>query len=117
MKSIDLVKLSFNNPLLSFILDLDRIDPIVNDLLSESLLEEANQYENVRNWKVLTIEFIKWIEILLNGQEPQNLQSQQEECEYIKVMYRSLKEVWDRGRYQNKLKDDCSILEDTHTHP
>ncbi|PKK60065.1 hypothetical protein RhiirC2_762122 [Rhizophagus irregularis] len=31
-------------------------------------------------------------------------------------MYQSLKEVWDRGRYQNKLKDDCSILEDTHIH-
>ncbi|CAG8715785.1 5938_t:CDS:2, partial [Funneliformis caledonium] len=26
------------------------------------------------------------------------------------------KEVWDRGQYQNKLKDDCSILEDTHIH-
>ncbi|CAG8583055.1 17957_t:CDS:2, partial [Cetraspora pellucida] len=23
---------------------------------------------------------------------------------------------WDCGRYQNKLKDDCSILEDTHIH-
>lgn len=31
-----------------------------------------------------------------------------------KSIYR--KEVWDRGRYQNKLKDDCSILEDTHIH-
>ncbi|UZO29311.1 uncharacterized protein OCT59_022790 [Rhizophagus irregularis] len=85
MKSIDLAKLSFNNPLLSFILDLDRIDPIINDLIPKSLLEEASQYENVRNWKGFTTEFIK-------------------------------KEVWDRGRYQNKLKDDCSILEDTHIH-
>ncbi|CAI2177611.1 12408_t:CDS:2, partial [Funneliformis geosporum] len=116
MKSIDLAKLSFNNPLLSFILDLDRIDPIINDLIPKSLLEEASQYENVRNWKGFTTEFIKWIDSLLNGQEPQNLERQQEECEYIKIMYRSLKEVWDRGRYQNKLKDDCSILEDTHIH-
>ncbi|CAB4402425.1 unnamed protein product [Rhizophagus irregularis] len=88
MKSIDLAKLSFNNP----------------------------QYENVQNWKGFTTEFIKWIDSLLNGQEPQTLERQQEECEYIKIMYQSLKEVWDRGRYQNKLKDDCSILEDTHIH-
>ena len=90
MKSIDLAKLSFNNPLLSFILDLDRIDPIINDLIPKSLLEEASQYENVRNWKGFTTEFIKWIDSLLSGQEPQNLERQQEECEYIKIMYRSL---------------------------
>ena len=47
LKSIDLDKLSFNNPLLLFILDLNRIDSIINDLIPKSLLKEASQYENV----------------------------------------------------------------------
>ncbi|CAG8565120.1 572_t:CDS:2 [Cetraspora pellucida] len=41
MKSIDLIKPSFNNLLLLFILDLDRIDPIISDLISKSLLKES----------------------------------------------------------------------------
>ncbi|CAJ0749801.1 15348_t:CDS:2 [Entrophospora sp. SA101] len=103
----NLEKMSFDNPFLSFIIDLDRPCSFISKIFMERELKIAIEVE----FEYFSDATHNYIKSLIKNEVNNDIIC--EDKDYIDKVYEHLQDIWRRQRYDHKSKGDGSINEAT----